>query len=298
MRCESALIRLDEMRTGELDQHEVDAVREHLEHCDYCEGVYRRIAGIATSARSLHCECPTSCAEELERKLFDRVATATVGGVDLWIAFSDRGMTDLVVAAGESFESFVWSHIKRFGKELRPGELPETLVQQVRDGLAGRGVERPRIDLSALPAFERNVLETLTSIPNGEVRSYGWVAREAGRPEAARAVGNICAHNPVPVVLPCHRVVPAAGGIGLYAGGPAMKRRLLEREGVDLDRVERMERAKAKYVRAGDRWYCFPSCRHMRSVPNEDLVPVRDERAAAELGLIPCDSCRPLVSAA
>jgi O-6-methylguanine DNA methyltransferase len=319
MRCESALIRLDEMRTGELAPHEVDAVREHLEHCDYCEGVYRRISGIATSARSLHCECPTSCAEELERKLFDRVATTTVSGVDLWVAFSERGMNDLAFATGraglgtennrakdvmliasvaKSFESFVWSHIKRFGKELRRGDLPGSLEHQLRDALAGRGVDTPRVDLAPLPDFERRVLETLTSIPNGEVRSYGWVAREAGRPEAVRAVGNICAHNPVPLVLPCHRVVPATGGIGEYGGGPAMKRRLLEREGVDLDRVERMERARAKYVRAGDRWYCFPSCRHMRSVPNEDLVPVRDERAAAALGLIPCDSCRPLVSAA
>ena len=74
MRCESALIRLDELRTGELDSREVDAVREHLEHCEYCEGVYRRISGIASSARSLLGECPTSCADSLERKLFDRVA--------------------------------------------------------------------------------------------------------------------------------------------------------------------------------------------------------------------------------
>jgi O-6-methylguanine DNA methyltransferase len=298
MRCESALIRLDEMRTGELDAREVEAVREHLEHCGYCESVYRRIAGIATSARSLYGECPMSCAGELDRKLFDRVGTATVGGVDLWVAFSERGMNELILAAGKSFESFVWSHLKRFGKELRRGHLPAALEDQVRDALAGRGVEHPQVDLRALPDFERRVLETLVSIPNGEVRSYGWVAREAGRAEAVRAVGNICAHNPVPMVVPCHRVVPAAGGIGEYGFGPEMKRKLLDREGVDLDRVERMERAKAKYVRAGDRWYCFPSCRHMRSVPNEDLVPVRDERAAAELGLTPCGSCRPLVSAA
>ncbi len=271
MRCESALIRLDEMRTGELDRREVDAVREHLEHCEYCDGVYRRIAGIATSARSLLGECPTSCADSLERKLFDRVAPASVGGLDLWVAFSERGMTDLVLAAGRSFESFVWSHFKRFGKELRRSELPDALEQQVRDALAGRGVEKPQVDLSALPDFERRVLETLISIPNGELRSYGWVAREAGRPEAVRAVGNVCAHNPVPLVVPCHRVVPAAGGLGDYGFGPEMKRRLLEREGVDLERVERMEQAKAKYVKAGDRVVLLPElpprARHRQQRP-------------------------------
>src|SRR5262245_38335914 len=102
MRCESALIRLDEMRTGELDRREVDAVREHLEHCESCEGVYRRISGIATTARSLLSECPTSCAGELERRLFDRVAKASIDGVDLWVAFSERGMNDLVLAAGRA----------------------------------------------------------------------------------------------------------------------------------------------------------------------------------------------------
>jgi O-6-methylguanine DNA methyltransferase len=318
MRCESALIRLDELRTGELDTREVGAVREHLEHCTYCDGVYRRIAGIATSARSLLGECPTSVAESLERKLFDRVAVATIGGVDLWVGFSELGVNDLVLAAGSgvraargeradvaavmaaaaSFESYVWSHFKRFGKELRRADLPADLERQVRDAWAGRGVEQPRVDLSALPAFERRVLETLLSIPNGELRSYGWVAREAGRPSAIRAVGNVCAHNPVPLVVPCHRVVPAAGGLGGYGYGPELKRELLEREGVDLDRIERLGRVRAKYVRAGEEWYCFPTCRHVRGIANEELEPVRDEREAAALGLIPCDDCRPLVSAA
>jgi O-6-methylguanine DNA methyltransferase len=298
MRCESALIRLDELRTGELDAREVGAVREHLEHCEYCDGVYRRISGIANSARSLLGECPTSCAESLERKLFDRVAPASSGGLDFWVGFSEQGLNDVVLAAGRSFEEYVWSHFKRFGKELRPADLPAPLEHQLRDAIAGRGVEKPQVDLSSLPDFERRVLETLISIPNGELRSYGWVAREAGRPGAVRAVGNVCAHNPVPLVVPCHRVVPAVGGLGGYGMGPEMKRRMLEREGVDLERVERLGRAGAKYVKAGEEWYCFPTCRHVRCIANDELEPVRDEREAAALGLIPCGDCRPLVPAA
>ena len=168
----------------------------------------------------------------------------------------------------------------------------------MRDAVAGRGVENPRVDLSALPDFERRVLETLISIPSGELRSYGWVAREAGRAQAVRAVGNVCAHNPVPLVVPCHRVVPASGGLGGYGLGPEMKRKLLEREGVDLGRVERLGRTGAKYVKAGEAWYCFPTCRHVRSIADRDLELVHDEREAAALGLTPCDDCRPLVPAA
>jgi O-6-methylguanine DNA methyltransferase len=208
-----------------------------------------------------------------------------------------EGVVDTTPGA-RNFESFVWSHFKRFGKELRHADLPATLEQQVRDAVAGRGVEKPQVDLSALPDFERRVLETLISIPNGELRSYGWVAREAGRPGAVRAVGNVCAHNPVPLVVPCHRVVPATGGLGGYGYGPEMKRKMLEREGVDLERVERLDQAKAKYVKAGEEWYCFPTCRHVRGIAWSELEPVRDEREAAALGLIPCDDCRPLVSAA
>lgn len=88
------------------------------------------------------------------------------------------------------------------------------------------------LDLHVTP-FERQVLEYLRTIPPGEVITYGDLARRLGKPNASRAVGNVCAKNPVIVVVPCHRVVPAAGGVGNYggAGGAATKRRLLAAEG-------------------------------------------------------------------
>jgi methylated-DNA-[protein]-cysteine S-methyltransferase len=71
------------------------------------------------------------------------------------------------------------------------------------------------------------------------VRTYGDIAREIGYPGAARAVGNACAKNPVPLLVPCHRVVRSDGGVGGYSlrGGSALKRRLLAQEGVDLGEV-------------------------------------------------------------
>jgi methylated-DNA-[protein]-cysteine S-methyltransferase len=80
--------------------------------------------------------------------------------------------------------------------------------------------------------FRRAVLETLRAVPRGETITYGALAARAGNPRAYRAVGTACARNPVPIVVPCHRVLPGGGGIGNYGGGPERKRALLELEGV------------------------------------------------------------------
>jgi methylated-DNA-[protein]-cysteine S-methyltransferase len=80
--------------------------------------------------------------------------------------------------------------------------------------------------------FRRVVLETLRgSVPRGEVVTYGKLAERSGNPRAFRAAATACARNPVPLVVPCHRVVPTGGGIGNYGGGAARKRVLLELEG-------------------------------------------------------------------
>ena len=88
------------------------------------------------------------------------------------------------------------------------------------------------IELDGYTAFQRLVVETLRSVPWGEVVTYGELAALAGYPNAQRAAGSVCAHNRFPLVVPCHRVI-AANGIGRYgASGVEYKRRLLELEGV------------------------------------------------------------------
>ena len=88
-----------------------------------------------------------------------------------------------------------------------------------------------RLDLSVGTDFDRAVWKALTRIRAGETRTYGEVAQMVGRPNAARAVGNACGRNPVPVVVPCHRVL-AANGIGGFGLGLGLKRRLLALEGI------------------------------------------------------------------
>ena len=90
------------------------------------------------------------------------------------------------------------------------------------------------VDLSLVAApFRRSVLETLhDEIARGEVVTYGALARRAGNARAHRAAATACARNPVPILVPCHRVLPASGGIGEYGGGRERKRALLALEGV------------------------------------------------------------------
>lgn len=86
------------------------------------------------------------------------------------------------------------------------------------------------VDLSLADGFRRSVIEHLREIDYGRRESYAEVAAAIGRPRAVRAVGTACAHNPLPVVVPCHRVVRSDGSTGQYVGGPSAKTALLELE--------------------------------------------------------------------
>lgn len=87
------------------------------------------------------------------------------------------------------------------------------------------------LDLQGQPRFRVKVWKVLQSIPYGRVRSYGWVARKVGKPRAARAIGGACGANPVPLLVPCHRVIAGDGSLGGFSGGVGVKKRLLKLEG-------------------------------------------------------------------
>ena len=93
-------------------------------------------------------------------------------------------------------------------------------------------------DLQGLTPFTHAVLKITCRIPYGEVRSYRWIAESVGRPKAARAVGNALARNPVPILIPCHRVVRSNGSLGGYALGSKWKKMLLEMENKHARRLQ------------------------------------------------------------
>ena len=103
-------------------------------------------------------------------------------------------------------------------------------VQAYLDGKA-RSFALP-LDWGDHSPFQMKVWEVLRGIPYGRVRSYGWVARKIGKPRAARAVGSACGANPVPLLVPCHRIVAGDGSLGGFSGGLPNKKRLLKLEGI------------------------------------------------------------------
>jgi O-6-methylguanine DNA methyltransferase len=108
----------------------------------------------------------------------------------------------------------------------------ELTTRAVRKALQGRAtVASPPMDLSGGTAFQRRVWAALRAIPPGKTETYARLAASLKKPKAARAVGGACGANPVPLLIPCHRVVAAHGGLGGFSGGLHWKRKLLGREG-------------------------------------------------------------------
>lgn len=107
------------------------------------------------------------------------------------------------------------------------GDLPE----RIESYFSGKGVSFPdRLDLSWASPFQKRVWKTTQSIPYGETRGYAWVAGKIGIPKAARAVGQALARNPLPIIIPCHRVICSDGTLGGFSDGKLLKQRLLEME--------------------------------------------------------------------
>ena len=110
-----------------------------------------------------------------------------------------------------------------------------TLARQLTQFAAGKSVRfAVPLDLTAGTPFQQAVWRALLKIPRGETRSYAWVAKQVGRPRATRAVGAACGSNPVPLIVPCHRVVASDGSLGGFSGGLPVKKKLLKLEGVTL----------------------------------------------------------------
>src|SRR5262245_15736636 len=224
MRCRTALTRIDALRTGELPPAERGAVREHLRGCPSCDASLADLAHLARAVKSL-AAVPSGLREEMEPAASYARLSTPLGIV--WVAFSRRGIRMIHLGGGE--EAFLSRLAARYARRPRRADPPAALRRRILAAVEGRAGARPRADLAGVPPWEAQVLGAMAGIPRGEVRSYSWLAVQVGRPRAVRAVARVVAGNRVPFVLPCHRVVPAAGGTGEYAFGSAMKRRLLRR---------------------------------------------------------------------
>jgi methylated-DNA-[protein]-cysteine S-methyltransferase len=152
----------------------------------------------------------------------------------LLIAVTEHGVCEIHYDADPEAEAERLAHL--FGSRvLRSPRPTDEARRQLDEYFAGTRREFDlEVDLRPAREFGRAVLEELSRVPYGELTTYGTLASRAGSPRAARAVGTVMNRNPVPIVLPCHRVVGSTGSLVGYAGGLDRKRTLLELEGALL----------------------------------------------------------------
>jgi O-6-methylguanine DNA methyltransferase len=210
------------------------------------------------------------------------------------VAWNGRGIS-WVDRAGD-LGAFERRFAERVGRPLHPADgVPADLARAVEARLAGNRRIRVPLDLRGRTAFEVAVWMKALEIPRGEVRPYGWIAAEIGRPKAVRAVGTALANNPVPLVVPCHRVVRSDGSIGQYSlGGPAAKRMVLAAEGLDPDLLEAGAHAGLRYLGSDTtQIVCLPTCHNAKRITLRHRVAFRSLAAAAAAGYRACRACRP-----
>lgn len=269
------------MRTGELALPEQSEVHAHLKKCKSCDDSVADLEQLASAVKSLATAPPKP-----RDDFYDQVE-------NVWVAYSDKGLR---MITARSLDDLRAAYEKRYRRPLQYRSLPDRLRKQVLAALNGQHIDHPAIDTVAT-SLEEKVMEKLLEIPRGEVRTYSWLAAQVGKPKAVRAIASYVARNTVPFVVPCHRIVPAEGGVGKYAYGSAMKRDLLQREGVDIEKLDDLAREGVRYIGSKTtKIFCFPTCRDARRIREDNVVPFRDADEAREEGFRPCKRCQPIAA--
>lgn len=246
---------------------------------------------------TLATQAPPGLAERVMRvtntgRFYDTIAGPTGTLLVGWSAAGVYG-----VAPQSEQERFLEEHTRR-GIAPLANELPDRLRRQLVRVIETGKLGSLEVDLRELTEFQQAVLRKTAEIPSGELRPYGWVAREIGKPGATRAVGSALNRNPVPVLIPCHRVGKSDGTVGQYAYGPDMKRALLAHEGLDADAVDAAAERGVRFVASATTGiYCLPTCHNARRIKDANRIELRDSKAAAALDLRACRVCRPAIAA-
>ncbi len=234
---------------------------------------------------------------DLSARLYAYWCTVPAVIGDVYVAFTDRG--SCYVRTTKSMHGddrqLAESFRERFHRPLRMAHRPPAgLRSSLRTGRL-RGLD---LDLRGLTDFEQSVLHATTRIPPGQTRFYGWIAEQVGRPGAARAVSTVLHRNPVPLLVPCHRVICSNGEPGGYVFGREAKERLLLAEKVDLAEVRRLASQQVFYLGSDTtNIVCFPTCPHARRITQPHRKGFRSIDQAAQAGYRPCLHCRPWVMA-
>ena len=152
-----------------------------------------------------------------------------------WVGVGHRGAVLWSTSLPREDPADVLKRLQVYG-ELRAEKDYPALRRDLLKYFAGEKVDFTSypVDWDSYTPFRRDVLRETMVIPYGEVRTYRDLALAVGNPNGSRAVGGVMAYNPLPLIIPCHRVVRSDGSLGGFGGGLALKVRLLELEGIEL----------------------------------------------------------------
>lgn len=292
MACEKYQKLLYRFNDNELTENERAKVRAHLRRCSTCR---KKLSVLKQTARQMPVlsSRTRSKTHSTPKASGDWYSTIDTSIGKIWVGYSTCGISLITLGLHNSIE-FEDYYQRRLHRSVRQRVIPKLYVQAVRKAVSGKNVVNAPLDLSVLSSFELTILQCLKQIPLGEVRPYHWLAKECGRPKAARAVGTVMARNPIPFLLPCHRVTPAGGGVGNYGFGSALKRALLIKEGVSVDELDKWARSGIRFVGCkSTNTYCYPVCRTARRIHAKDRVFLRTIEEAHQAGFLSCPHCRP-----
>jgi O-6-methylguanine DNA methyltransferase len=293
---------------GEAPPATAQVVEAHVSRCAPCRDElrqYRAVEGLVGDLRRapLPAADPTLARAQLESRLADLKSRLVSFGIfssplgPILIGRSEQGVSMVEYLESEAAASSRLARLAGANAVENEGAA-DPLFRDVLDYLGGR---RTRFDWPldlrwARSDFQRRVLEATARLPYGAVTSYAHIARDIGAPTATRAVAQALRWNPIPIAIPCHRVIGSSGGLTGYAGSKVtLKQQLLALEGVPVagggaGHVER----RAMYVRyLAESEYCVPTCGALASTPLSELTLFGSRERAEAVGLAPCTSCRP-----
>jgi methylated-DNA-[protein]-cysteine S-methyltransferase len=246
--CDIACEALPARVVGDLTDDDQGWLLEHTDTCGYCANELRsfdRLGEALVAAGALDADVLEPPPLKLPRR--DRVWYTRIGSPigDLILAATTQGLRE--IEFGTDVEDPAYAdrlrqrgaepvhvdHIEDANPEARKNL--ERAAAQLSEYFGGQrsGFDVP-LDWGAMPPFQRAVLEATADVPFGHLDTYAGIARKIGKPGATRAVGNALGRNPIPVIVPCHRVIRSDATIGGYTGGLDKKQRLLSLEGVLL----------------------------------------------------------------
>ena len=166
--------------------------------------------------------------QELHVKQFD------IKGETWTACFSPAGIMRLWFPEQLQQVDFVQSE-STLSKEIKSQQkMTLKWLQAYLGGKPSDALPKPSLDLSSGTVFQQKVWKDMLKIPYGKTQSYGQIAKSIKNPKAVRAVGGACGANPIPLIIPCHRVLAANGKLGGFSGGLPWKKRLLKLEGIEL----------------------------------------------------------------